>query len=103
MNQLILDYWIYFLTDYILAALIYTLIGRLLLGFFVAPDSTNYIWRFFRRITDPVCAVVQFASPGAIHPILIVPLAAVWLFFIRFLMIQLYRNLGLLPPLGVAG
>ena len=35
----------------------YTLLGRALLGLIVEPDSPNYIWRFFCRITDPVVAV----------------------------------------------
>ncbi len=100
MNNLVIEYWYYFLADYALAVLIYTLLGRLLLSFFLPPDSSNYIWRFFRRITDPFCAAVRFASPAAIHPILIVPLTAAWLFFLRFAMVQVFRNYGLLPPLG---
>ena len=35
----------------------YTLLGRVLLGLIVDADSTNYIWRFFCRITDPVIDV----------------------------------------------
>lgn len=100
MNNLVIEYWYYFLADYALAVLIYTLLGRLVLSFFLPPDSTNYIWRFFCRITDPFCAAVRFASPAAIHPILIAPLTAAWLFFLRFAMVQVFRNYGLLPPLG---
>ena len=37
----------------------YTLLGRVLLGLIVEPDSTNYIWRFFCRITDPFIAAVR--------------------------------------------
>jgi len=103
MNTLVLEYWYYYLADYVLAALIYTLLGRLLLSFFLPPDSSNYIWRFFRRITDPVCIAVRFATPAAVHPLLIVPLSAIWLFLIRFLMVQLLRSYGLLPQLGGAG
>ena len=35
----------------------YTLLGRAILGLIVDPNSSNYIWRFFCRITDPVVAV----------------------------------------------
>lgn len=103
MNNLVIEYWYYFLADYALAVLIYTLLGRLLLSFFLAPDSTNYIWRFFCRITDPFVAAVRYVTPAAIHPILLVPLTAIWLFFIRYLMVQIFRNYDLLPPLGGAG
>ena len=50
-------YWYYHLPNFVLAALMYTLLGRVLLGLIVEPDSPNYIWRFFCRITDPVVAV----------------------------------------------
>ena len=46
----------YHLPNFVLAALMYTLLGRALLGLIVEPDSPNYIWRFFCRITDPVVA-----------------------------------------------
>ena len=52
----ILTYWYFHLPNFVLAALMYTLLGRALLGLIVEPDSQNYIWRFFCRITDPVVA-----------------------------------------------
>ena len=48
------SYWYYHLPNFVLAALMYTLLGRALLALFVDPDSSNYIWRFFCRVTDPV-------------------------------------------------
>ena len=50
----LLTYWYFHLPNFVLAALMYTLLGRALLGLIVEPDSSNYIWRFFCRITDPV-------------------------------------------------
>ena len=29
------------------------------------PDSTNYIWRWFRRLTDPFLAPDAFITPRA--------------------------------------
>ena len=46
----ILSYWYYHLPNFVLAALMYTLLGRAVLGMFVDADSPNYIWRFFCRI-----------------------------------------------------
>ena len=56
-------YWYFHLPNFILAALMYTLLGRVLLGLMVDADSPNYIWRFFCRITDPVVAVVATVTP----------------------------------------
>jgi len=54
--------------NFLLAALMYTLLGRALLGLFVEPDSTNYIWRFFCRFTDPFVAIVAAVAPKAVIP-----------------------------------
>ena len=43
----LLSSWTYIAPNFVLAALMYTLLGRALLGLFVPPDSANYIWRFF--------------------------------------------------------
>jgi len=42
----ILTYWYFHLPNFVLAALMYTLLGRALLSLFLDPDSSNYIWRF---------------------------------------------------------
>ena len=52
----LLTYWYFHLPNFLLAALMYTLLGRAMLGLIVEPNSQNYIWRFFCRITDPVVA-----------------------------------------------
>ena len=50
-------FWYFHLPNFVLAALMYTLLGRAILGVIVGPqNSSNYIWRFFCRITDPVVA-----------------------------------------------
>ncbi len=51
-------YWYFHIPNFVLAALVYTLIGRFVLGFFVPENWDNYIWRAFRRLTDPVVQVV---------------------------------------------
>lgn len=64
MDSFILDYWYFHLPNYVLSVLIYTLLGRFLLGMLVPPDSTNYIWRFFVRLTDPILRLAGFLIPG---------------------------------------
>ena len=61
----------------------YTLLGRALLGLIVEPDSPNYIWRFFCRLTDPVVAVVALVTPKAAAPVVLWLFGFVWLFWLR--------------------
>ena len=83
MEHLPREPWI-LLVDYVLSALIWTMAGRFLLGLFVPPDWDNYIWRFFRRVTDPVLAVVQRITPSfMVDPFM--PLVAVWWLFLAAL------------------
>ena len=57
-SNTLLTHWYFHLPNFVLAALMYTLLGRALLALIVQPDSSNYIWRFFCLITDPVVALV---------------------------------------------
>jgi hypothetical protein len=66
-----LTYWYFHLPNFVLAALMYTLLGRALLGLMAAPDSSNYIWRFFCRTTDPFIALIAPLTPQAAAPVVI--------------------------------
>lgn len=95
-SSLIAD-WPYHLPNFILAALMYTLLGRALLGLIVQPDSSNYIWRFFCRITDPAVAAVALATPRAAPPVVVWLLGVVWLFWLRVGLLYLFLLLGQVP------
>ncbi|WP_291854727.1 hypothetical protein [Bradyrhizobium sp.] len=75
----------------------YTLLGRALLGLIVQPDSSNYIWRFFCRLTDPVVAVVALVTPRATAPVVIWLFGVVWLFWLRVGLLYLLLFLGAFP------
>ena len=85
------------LPNFILAALMYTLLGRVLLGMIVDPDSENYIWRFFCRLTDPMAAVVALVTPKAAPPVVIWLFGVVWLFWLRVGLLNLFLLMGALP------
>jgi uncharacterized protein YggT (Ycf19 family) len=91
---------LYQLPDYVLAILMYTLIGRALLRLVVEPDSGNYIWRFFCRITDPVVAAVAVVTPKAAPPVVVWLFGAVWLFWLRVALLVALASLGLLSRQG---
>ena len=96
----ILTYWYYHVPNFVLAALMYTLLGRALLALIVGPDSGNYIWRFFCRITDPVVAATAAVTPKAAAPVVVWLFGVVWLFWLRVLLLNVFLVLGAIPRVG---
>jgi hypothetical protein len=90
-------HWYFHLPNFVLAALMYTLLGRVLLGLIVGTDSQNYIWRFFCRITDPVVAAVGFLTPREAVPVVVWLFGVVWLFWLRVGLLYLFIISGTLP------
>jgi YggT family protein len=91
-----LSLWYFHLPNFILAALMYTLLGRVLLGLIVQPDSSNYIWRAFCRLTDPVVAAVALVTPKAAAPVVLWLFGVVWLFWLRVGLLYLLLAAGAL-------
>jgi YggT family protein len=96
----LLTYWYYHLPNFILAAMMYTLLGRAVLGLIVDADSSNYIWRFFCRITDPVVSTVALVTPKATIPVVLWLFGFVWLFWLRVLLLYVFVFLGAAPRLN---
>jgi hypothetical protein len=96
----LLTHWYFHLPNFVLAALMYTLLGRALLGLVLDPNSTNYIWRFFCRITDPVVAAVALVTPKAAVPVVVWLFGVVWLFWLRVLLLYAFLVMGALPKAG---
>jgi len=92
--------WYFQLPNFVLAALMYTLLGRALLGLIVQPDASNYIWRFFCRLTDPVVALVALVTPRAAPPVVIWLFGVVWLFWLRVGLLYLFLLFGAMPRTG---
>jgi len=94
------DYWYFHVPNYLAAVVIYTLLGRFLLSFFLPPDSPNYIYRFFRRITDWAIVAARIITPAYVVGLFLPLIAAFWLFVIRHAyFIALYRA-GLVPSVS---
>jgi hypothetical protein len=96
----ILTYWYYHLPNFVLAALMYTLLGRVLLSLFLDPDSSNYIWRFFCRVTDPIVAAVALVTPKAAPPVVLWLFGVVWMFWLRVLLLNVFLALGAVPRMS---
>lgn len=91
-----LPLWILAL-DYVLGAIMWTLIGRAALTLFLPEDSSWGFMRIIVRLTDPVLRIFRPITPGFLVAPL-VPLFAAWFFY----MTRFY----VLPPLlgfGVMG
>ncbi len=95
-------YWYFHLPNFVLAALMYTMLGRFLLGLMVDADSPNYIWRFFCRVTDPVIAVFSAVTPKATPPAVVWLFGFVWLFWIRVVFHYTLLVFNLAPRIGGA-
>jgi uncharacterized protein YggT (Ycf19 family) len=91
------SYWYFHIPNFVLAAVMYTLIGRLVLGFFVPENWDNYIWRFFRLITDPFVKVVRFVTPQLLSHTVVIVFAVLWTMAIRLVYLVTLINLGLGP------
>ncbi len=92
--ETLLASWYFQAPNFILAALMYTLLGRAVLGLMVDSDSPNYIWRFFCRFTDPVVAAISVVTPRAAAPVVIWLFGVVWLFWLRVLLLTIFLLLG---------
>ena len=102
MNPL-LQYWYFHLPNFIIAAVMYSVLGRLILSFFAPPDWKNYIWRAFVRITDPAVRLVRFVTPAELPDVLVLVFAFFWLMAARLALLALLASLNLLPTVAVAG
>ncbi len=95
-----LPYWYFHLPNYLLAVWMYSLLARFILALFFPADSSNYIYRAFVRLTDPVLAVVRVVTPHAVSAFPLILLAAVWLLVLRFALLAGFAAAGLAPTIS---
>ncbi|MGE4252660.1 MAG: YggT family protein [Parvibaculaceae bacterium] len=96
----VLQYWYFHLPNFVLAAVMYTLIGRLLLSFFVPAGWQNYIWRAFVTITEPVARTVRLVTPSILPTPVVLVFSVLWLMLLRLALVAGFGSLGLLPDLS---
>lgn len=96
-------HWYFHIPNFLLAALMYTLIGRAALGLFVPHDWDNYIWRFFRRLTDPYVKLIRFITPVILSNGVVMVFGVLWLMAARLALFLVLARMGLAPVSGSAG
>lgn len=103
MGDSLLTHWYFHLPNLVLAALIYTLIGRYILELFFAKKQDATILVVFRQITDPVVRIVRVVTPKIVPNGLVVVLSIVWLMALRMFLYLTVIASGVKPFLGTEG
>lgn len=88
------SFWFYQMPNLALAAMMYTLLGRFVMGLFMAPDSQMVLWRVFCQITDPVLKAVGALTPQIVPPPLVLVFAVVWLLVLRMVLFLTLMTFG---------
>jgi len=97
------SYLYFHLPNYVFAILFWTLIGRFMFAWFLPPDSPNYIYRWFRRLTNWLMPPVAFITPSIVPPIALAPIAAFWVAMARVAYFVTLYSAGLMPRITPAG
>jgi YggT family protein len=95
-----LGYWLYFIPNFALAALMYTIAGRFMLSLVFKPDSDKVIWRVFAQTTDWFLRFVRSLTPAMVPDGLMVLFSIFWVVLFRILLLIVAVILGLSPISG---
>jgi hypothetical protein len=68
----------------------------------VPENWDNYIWRAFKRLTDPVVQVVSLGTPALVPYRLILIFSVLWLLLARVAFALILAAAGLMPGGGAA-
>ncbi|MEZ5851359.1 MAG: hypothetical protein R3D68_11995 [Hyphomicrobiaceae bacterium] len=81
----LLTHWYFHIPNLMMAALIYTLIGRYLLELFFARTGKDdpVIVRVFRSVTDPFLKLIRLVTPAIVPNGVLIVFAIAWLMAAR--------------------
>lgn len=95
-----LGYWLYTIPNFILAAAMYTIIGRYVLSLLFKPDSDMVIWRVFAQITNPILKFIRLLTPAIVPNGLVMLFSIFWLMLARIFLLIIAIVFGFTPQLG---
>jgi uncharacterized protein YggT (Ycf19 family) len=78
-TQSFFAHWYFHVPNLLMAAMIYTLIGRYLLELLLSRKPDAVILKVFRSVTDPVVRLVRGVTPRIVPDGLVVVFAICWL------------------------
>jgi uncharacterized protein YggT (Ycf19 family) len=99
MNATLAD-WLYHGPNLVLAALLYTLVGRYILMLVFRGDQNRVILRVFSQVTDPVLKAVRVVTPAVVPNGLVMIATIVWLIIARMVWLLVAAMYGFLPQVG---
>ncbi|MBR0683429.1 hypothetical protein GXW74_23285 [Roseomonas eburnea] len=102
-DDFLVSYLPFWIVTYALAVMGWSCIGRFMMQFVVAPDSTNYIWRAFRALSAGPVAVARLMVPSYVGPFFLPLVAAFWVFILRMGFGLAMLSAGLAPRVSPAG
>jgi YggT family protein len=88
------SFWLLDLPQLVLAAIMYSLLGRFLLSLFFRPDSQAVLWRAYVTITDPFVKSARLITPRIIPDNLVILFAFVWALLARLGLFMAYIQFG---------
>ncbi|CAH0230523.1 YggT family protein [Roseomonas sp. CECT 9278] len=95
-----LAFWV---VTYILALTAWGCLGRFMMQAFMAPDSTNYIWRGFVLLTGWAVWLARRMVPSYVTAPFLPLVAAFWLFAARTVFGLAMLGAGLAPSITPPG
>lgn len=100
-SQSFFAHWYFHVPNLVMAALIYTLIGRYVLEILFSSRPDAVILTVFRTITDPFVHLVRAITPRIVPDGLVVVLAVCWLMALRMFWFLTCIAAGMRPNIGV--
>lgn len=91
-----LPYWV---VTYGFALIAWTCIGRFLFMAFLPPDHPNYIFKFFRLLTDWAVRLTDWICPRFINLRFLPLVTAFWAFALRYVVHFIFAANGMAPSL----
>ena len=91
------SFWLFTIPNFVLAAALYTIMGRYVLSLIFKPDSQIVIWRVFVGMTDPILKTVRAVTPGMVPNGLVMVFSIVWVIMLRVVLFLMLLKLGVSP------
>jgi len=99
-TQSFFEHWYFHVPNLLMAAMIYSLIGRYVLELLLAKKPDAVILAVFRTITDPVVRLVRLITPRIAPDGLVVVFAICWLMAGRMFWFLTCVAAGMRPSIG---
>lgn len=97
-----LKFWLFHGPNMLLAAALYTLIGRYILSLFFRAESNLVIWRVFCQLTNPLLHMARAVTPLIVPNGLVMVFAVIWTLILRILWLMIAAFNGFLPSVASA-